>query len=196
MRPCTVVTAARCTPATSPWTSSSTQKTLQGRQDAAAPERRSAHGPADRANGYLGRFLALDWLERLAPDGGRLICIARGSSAAGARQRIEAAFDGDAELIHRFHDLAEQHLEVIAGDIGEANLGLDDATWYRLADSVDLIVHAAAHVNHVLPYSQLFGANVVGTAELIRLAITKRLKAFNYISTVAAAMVDKTFGHR
>ena len=143
------------------------------------------------ANGYLGRFLALDWLERLAPDGGRLICIARGSSAAGARQRIEAAFDGDAELIHRFHDLAEQHLEVIAGDIGEANLGLDDATWYRLADSVDLIVHAAAHVNHVLPYSQLFGANVVGTAELIRLAITKRLKAFNYISTVAAAMVDE-----
>ena len=52
------------------------------------------------------------------------------------------------------------------------------STWQRLADTVDLIVHPAAHVNHVLPYRQLFGPNVVGTAELIRLAITTRLKRF------------------
>jgi len=44
-------------------------------------------------------------------------------------------------------------------------------------------------VNHVLPYPQLFGANVVGTAELIRLALTARLKPFNNVSTVAAAMI-------
>ena len=44
--------------------------------------------------------------------------------------------------------------------------------WQRLADAVDLIVDPAAQVNHVLPYSQLFGPNVVGTAELIRLAVT------------------------
>ena len=52
-----------------------------------------------------------------------------------------------------------------------ANLGLDDATWQRLADTVDLIVDPAALVNHVLPYSELFGPNVVGTAELIRIAL-------------------------
>ena len=44
-------------------------------------------------------------------------------------------------------------------------------------------------MNHVLPYSQLFGPNVVGTAELIRLAITHRLKPINNVSTVAAAMI-------
>ena len=37
-------------------------------------------------------------------------------------------------------------------------------------------MHPAAHVNHVLPYNQLFAANVAGTAELIRLALTTRLK--------------------
>ena len=50
-------------------------------------------------------------------------------------------------------------------------------------------MHPAAFVNHVLPYSQLFGPNVVGTAELIRLAITHRLKPINNVSTVAAAMI-------
>ncbi|MBV9089444.1 MAG: carboxylic acid reductase [Mycobacteriaceae bacterium] len=141
------------------------------------------------ATGYLGRFLALEWLQRLAPSGGRLICIARGSDTTQARSRIEAALDTDPELIRRFGELAADHLEVLPGDIGEPNLGLDQHTWNRLAETVDLIVHPAAHVNHVLPYHHLFGANVVGTAELIRLAITTKIKPLDYTSTVAAAFV-------
>ena len=71
-------------------------------------------------------------------------------------------------------------------------LGLDEDTWTRLADTVDLIVHPAAHVNHVLPYNQLFAANVVGTAELIRLAITTKLKRVHHISTLGVnALADK-----
>ncbi|MFE7801563.1 carboxylic acid reductase [Nocardia sp. NPDC057440] len=140
------------------------------------------------ANGYLGRFLCLEWLARLDRTGGTLICLVRGRDAAAASARLEKAFDsGDAGLLRRFRDLASRNLEVLAGDIGESNLGLDDATWHRLAERVDLIVHPAALVNHVLPYSQLFGPNVVGTAELIRLAITTRLKPVNYLSTVAVA---------
>ena len=41
----------------------------------------------------------------------------------------------------------------------------------------------------MLPYSQLFGPNVLGTAELIRLAITTKLKPVHYISTMGVAAV-------
>lgn len=141
------------------------------------------------ANGYLGRFLALEWLERLAETGGKLVSIIRATDTATAVNRLEAVFDsGDPQLLERFRTLAAAHLEVVVGDIGEPNLGLDQATWQRLAQSVDLIVHPAALVNHVLPYDQLFGPNVVGTAELIRLAITTRIKPVTYLSTVAVAM--------
>ncbi|MEV5651301.1 carboxylic acid reductase [Nocardia sp. NPDC052254] len=147
------------------------------------------------ANGYLGRFLCLEWLERLAKVDGTLICLARGADPIAARQRIEAAIDsGDAELSARFRALADEHLEVLVGDVGAAELGVDTPTWHRLAQSVDLIVHAAAMVNHVLPYSQLFGPNVVGTAEIVELAITGRLKPIDYISTVAVtALPDGSF---
>ncbi|MBV9320661.1 MAG: thioester reductase domain-containing protein, partial [Mycobacterium sp.] len=147
------------------------------------------------ANGYLGRFLCLEWLERLAKTGGTLICIVRGADPVAARQRIEAAIDsGDLEMSGHFRVLAANHLKVVAGDLGAENLGVDTATWNRLAESVDLIVHAAAMVNHVLPYSQLFGPNVVGTAEIIKLAITKRLKPITYLSTVAVtALPDGSF---
>jgi fatty acid CoA ligase FadD9 len=141
------------------------------------------------ATGFLGRFLGMEWLQKLADAGGTLVCLTRGADATAARQRIEAALDSDATLLDRFRTLADGHLEVLAGDIGEHNFGLDDTTWQRLAENVDLIVHPAAHVNHVLPYRQLFTPNVAGTAEVIRLAITARLKPIHYISTMGVSAV-------
>ena len=137
------------------------------------------------ATGFLGRYLALEWLERMDLVGGKLICLVRAKDDAAARERLDKTFDsGDPELLRHYRELAAQHLEVIAGDKSEPNLGLDHQTWQRLADTVDLIVDPAALVNHVLPYSQLFGPNALGTAELIRIALTTKLKPFTYVSTL------------
>ena len=137
------------------------------------------------ATGFLGRYLALEWLERMELVDGKVICLVRAKDDAAARERLDKTFDtGDAELLHHYRELAADHLEVIAGDKGEADLGLDPQTWQRLADTVDLIVDPAALVNHVLPYSQLFGPNALGTAELIRIALTTKQKPFVYVSTI------------
>jgi thioester reductase-like protein len=136
------------------------------------------------ATGFLGRYLVLALLERMELTGGRVICLVRAGSDEEARRRLEKVFDsGDPELLAHFHELADDHLEVIAGDKGDADLGLDRQTWQRLADTVDLIVDSAAHVSGVLPYSELFGPNVVGTAELLRIALTTHLKSYTYVST-------------
>ena len=136
------------------------------------------------ATGFLGRYLALQWLQRMELVDGTLICLVRAKSNEDARQRLDKTFDsGDPKLLRHFQELAADHLEVIAGDKGEANLGLDQQTWQRLAETVDLIVDPAALVSGVLPYSELFGPNVVGTAELIRLALTTKLKPYTYVST-------------
>jgi fatty acid CoA ligase FadD9 len=138
------------------------------------------------ATGFLGRYLALEWLERMELVDGTLICLVRAKDDAAARARLDATFDsGDPTLLAHYQALAAEHLQVYAGDKGEANLGLPDATWQRLADTVDLIVDPAALVNHVLPYRQLFGPNVLGTAELIRIALTTKIKPLVYVSTMA-----------
>ena len=137
------------------------------------------------ATGFLGRYLALDWLERMDLVDGKVICLVRAKDDDAARARLDATFDsGDETLLAHYRELAADHLEVLAGDKGEADLGLDPQVWQRLADTVDLIVDPAALVNHVLPYSELFGPNAVGTAELIRLALTTRQKPFAYVSTI------------
>jgi fatty acid CoA ligase FadD9 len=137
------------------------------------------------ATGFLGRYLALEWLERMDLVDGKVIALVRAKTDAEARARLDRIFDsGDPKLLAHYQQLATDHLEVIAGDKGEANLGLDQQTWQRLADTVDLIVDPAALVNHVLPYSELFGPNALGTAELIRIALTSTLKPFTYVSTI------------
>lgn len=141
------------------------------------------------ATGFLGRYLALDWLERMDLVDGKVIALVRAKSDDDAKARLEQTFGvgspgGDPELVAHYRELAADHLEVIAGDKGEADLGLDRQTWQRLADTVDLIVDPAALVNHVLPYSELFGPNAVGTAELIRIALTSKLKPYIYVSTI------------
>ncbi|MEE3066191.1 MAG: carboxylic acid reductase [Actinomycetota bacterium] len=137
------------------------------------------------ATGFLGRYLALNWLERMDLVDGKVIALVRAKSDAEARDRLDKTFDsGDPKLLAHYQELAADHLEVIAGDKGEADLGLDAATWQRLADTVDLIVDPAALVNHVLPYSELFGPNALGTAELIRIALTGKQKPYTYVSTI------------
>ncbi|MGV0814684.1 carboxylic acid reductase [Mycolicibacterium boenickei] len=132
------------------------------------------------ANGFLGQSLCIEWLRRLAPTGGRLICLVRGADDGDARHRLATELGGP----------APSRLEVLAGDLTQERLGLDGATWSRLAGTVDLIMHAGALVDHLVPYPELFGPNVTGTAELIRLAITDTVKRFAYVSTAAAGTTD------
>src|SRR3954471_7075410 len=146
------------------------------------------------ATGFLGRFLCLEWLERLAPRDGTVVCLVRARDNEEALARMRATFAGDDELAARFAAL-EGHLEVLVGDIGDERLGLDDDTWDRLAAQVDRIVHPGALVNHVLVYEDLFAANVMGTAELVSLALTRRLKPLDFVSSIAVVTyLDRTGG--
>jgi len=137
------------------------------------------------ATGFLGRFLLLEWMETVAPRNGKVIAIVRAQDAATARGRIDEAFGTlDEGLANHYQTLAKDHLEVIAGDLAVPLLGQTEEEFQRLAGEVDQIVHPGALVNHRLAYQDLFEPNVVGTAELIRLALTGLPKRFDFVSTV------------
>jgi fatty acid CoA ligase FadD9 len=148
------------------------------------------------ATGFLGRFLCLAWLERVAQVDGKVICLVRAADEEAAKSRLTAAFEGsDPDLEERFHSLARGHLDLVAGDVALSRLGLSEYAFARLASEVDRIVHPAALVNHVLGYEDLFEPNVAGTAEVIRLALTTCQKPIDFVSSVAATMlVDRTTG--
>ena len=131
---CTAATRPRCTPR-----DLTLDKFIDAATLAAAP---ALPGPSSEirtvlltgATGFLGRYLALDWLERMDLVDGKVICLVRAKNDAEARARLDATFDsGDPKLLAHYRELAADHLEVIAGDKGEAEprpgLGRPGSGW-------------------------------------------------------------------
>lgn len=70
------------------------------------------------ATGFLGRYLLLDWLQRMRRVDDTVICLVRANSDEEARRRLESTFDTDPVLLRHFRELAADRLQVIAGDKG------------------------------------------------------------------------------
>ncbi len=96
------------------------------------------------ATGFLGRFLALEWLERLDPVGGKLICLVRAGSNEEARRRLDSTFDtGDPELWAHYCALAANHLEVRGRRQGRGQSRAGSADLAAAGHTVDMIVDSA-----------------------------------------------------
>ena len=58
------------------------------------------------ATGFLGRYLALEWLQRMDLVEGTVICLVRAKDNESARERLDATFDsGDPELLLHYREL-------------------------------------------------------------------------------------------
>ncbi|WP_434049007.1 MULTISPECIES: AMP-binding protein [Sorangium] len=113
--------------------------------------------------------------------------IVRSLNDALAFDRLRAAYASDPALVSELDALSGHgRLVVLAGDLMKPRFGLPDDLYAHLCSEVDCVVHNGALVNHALSYPQLFEPNVLGTVEAIRFAVARRVKAMNYVSTIAA----------
>ena len=132
------------------------------------------------ANGFLGRFVVLEHLEA----GREVVALVRAADMASARARLEGVFAESPDLGAAFAKISDR-LDVVAGDLSAPRFGLSEEAFGALAERVGRIAHVGALVNHRLAYRDLFEANVLGTAEVIRLALTATRKPVDFVSTVA-----------
>ncbi|KAI9907451.1 hypothetical protein PsorP6_004739 [Peronosclerospora sorghi] len=82
----------------------------------------------------------------------------------------------------------EDRIVPIPGNFAQPLLGLPPDTFKVLANEINAIVHNGADVNLVKLYAALKSVNVLGTQEVLRLAVTNglektRVKPVHYIST-------------
>lgn len=146
------------------------------------------------ATGFLGRQVCLTWLRTLTAPDAKLICLVRAKDDVEARKRLDAIFDAStSEMKDAFHSLAKDKLSVLAADIAMPNFGFEAEVFADLTQSVDRICHVGALVNHRLSYEHLFAPNVCGTAEIIKLALSHKLKPIDFVSTVSVLpLLDKS----
>ena len=130
--------------------------------------------------GFLGAHL-LSTL--LAETEATLYCLIRATDEEHALRRLVSVTKQYALPL-----LDIDRIVPILGDLSEPLLGLTSATFQLLASEIQAIIHNGANVNLMSSYSNLKAANVLGTQEVLRLAVTNgidktRVKPVHYIST-------------
>ncbi|PJD91415.1 MAG: hypothetical protein CK424_07280 [Legionella sp.] len=111
-----------------------------------------------------------------------IYCLVRAESVDEAKHRIEESIHK-----HQLNDCNFQKIIPIAGDLSKENLGISDDEFIKIAQTIDLIFHNGAQVNHILNYDMLRATNVLATKEIIKLASIFKIKPIYFISTLSAA---------
>jgi thioester reductase-like protein len=132
------------------------------------------------ATGFVGPFLVRSLLGQTSYT---LHALVRATDAAHGLDRIVASLRRAHLWSPALEAQVRARVRVICGDLAQPHLGIGEAAFQRLADSVDAIVHNGALVNYVRTYDALRPANVEGTRELLRLALTTHRKTFHLVSS-------------
>lgn len=144
-----------------------------------------AHVLLTGGTGFVGAFLLHELLLRTRA---RVHCLVRAKDVrdgmAKLRQNLEKYELWDHLPDHGEHDT---RLAVVVGDLAEPMFGMRSEQFAALAAKCDAIVHCGAYVHSVFPYSRLRAANVLGTAEVLRLACLHRPfpAAVHHVSTLS-----------
>lgn len=143
--------------------------------------------------GFLGK-VTLSLLLHRFPDIGRIYCMVRAPNARESENRFWSSivsappFDplrerhGDA-----FADFLRDKVQVVGGDIGDANLGLPEDQAQQVASDIDVILNSAGKVTFNPALDTALRTNVTGTRNLIAFAKRMRRPALVHTSTCFVA---------
>lgn len=142
--------------------------------------------------GFLAKVMLSMLLERFAV--GRISCLVRPQRSKSSRERFFDEVMGSEMMAPlkksfgpSFDAYLHEKLEVLSGDISEANLGLDPETADRLRGSLDVIVNSAGLVNFNPPLDTALETNTLGAREVALFARSCARPRLVHISTCFVA---------
>lgn len=126
--------------------------------------------------GFVGPFILSELMKRTQY---KVYCLVRATTPENGFERVKA----NMENYYLWDDDYKERIEIICGDLEKPLLGLGHAEFNELAVTIDMIYHNGANTNFLKPYNLLKAANVGGTQEILRLAVTEKVKQVHFVST-------------
>ncbi|CAF4013379.1 unnamed protein product, partial [Adineta steineri] len=131
--------------------------------------------------GYVGGFLLAEMLN-VYPLKCKFVCLVRCKPLSNPIDRVR----DNMSFLRIWKDEFRERIIALRGDLAKDHFGLDNEIYESIAAQTDIIFHCGATVNFILPYNKLYGPNVCGTREIIRLATHgATCIPVQYISTVS-----------
>src|SRR3989338_4273961 len=134
------------------------------------------HDGAD-PTGFLGAYLVNDLLKNKE----KIYCLVRCKHEEIGLKRIRENMEKYKLWKFDYQD----RLIIVPGDLQLEFFGLSIENYNILCKTIDVIYHNAAMVNYITNYNSHRLTNVIGTFNIIKLAISIKLKKINFVSTIA-----------
>ncbi len=126
--------------------------------------------------GFVGPFILSELMKRSSYQ---VYCLVRADDTATGLIRIK----DNMERYFLWDSSYKKRITIICGDLEKPLMGLESGHFKQLAQEIDMIYHNGANTNFLQPYHLLKPINVNGTAEVLRLAVTEKVKQVHFIST-------------
>lgn len=142
------------------------------------------------ATGFVGVHL----LARLLDDNiEKVYCLIRNKNNTDTIERLK-------NKLHYYYDTKYDSylgnkIIIINGNIVDKDLGLDSATYQRIANNIDVVINASAKVSHYGDEKEFNLINVIGVENLIDFCMKNNKKLF-HLSTMSVsgnALVDQAY---
>lgn len=140
------------------------------------------------ATGALGAHIL--HLYRKSEKTSKIFCLARGSDEHAVRERVSKALTRRGLSGLNSASTGNEKVVVLQSQFGEANLGLSNETYNKIAAEATIIMHVAWPVNFRMRLRS-FEDNIAGVRNLINMALRSPRPCapkFAYCSSVASAM--------
>ncbi len=129
------------------------------------------------ATGFVAAYLLSELIQGNVTE---LICLVRCRDAAHGLERVR---NNLARYGHHSDNLSSL-LTAIPADPSQPRLGLDTATYEKLSQEVDTVLHCAGEPGWQKPYRALRDINVGATREVLTFSCTGRTKTVHHLSTI------------
>ncbi|KAJ6062956.1 uncharacterized protein N7446_007076 [Penicillium canescens] len=129
--------------------------------------------------GFLGAYMLADLLSM--PSVYQVGCLVRAADAVAGLERLKAAL----VKYGIWRDAFLLKLLPLCGKLEDYWLGLGKRRFGQIAQWASVVFHLGAKVNYTQPYSFHRSANIIGTVNVVRLAVTGRLKGLHYCSSIS-----------
>jgi thioester reductase-like protein len=111
--------------------------------------------------------------------GHEVVCLVRANNCTQALLRLESALLS----ARRWDPLWRARLRVVCGTLGPERFGVEEGEWNELAASTSLVIHCGATVHLKNDYHYHRAANVLGTLQVVRLAVESGARMVNVSTT-------------
>jgi thioester reductase-like protein len=129
--------------------------------------------------GFLGAYMLADLLS--LPNVYQIGCLVRATDAVAGLGRLKAAM----AKYGLWKDSFVSKLLPLCGKLDDYWLGLGKQRFEQISQWASVVFHLGAKVNYTQPYSLHRSANIIGTLNIARFAVTGRIKGLHYSSSIA-----------